>query len=378
MKSCFLVLALLVLPAAAQEQKQHFTINVGTPEGQMLQSIGQESDDDKKLTLARDFLDKYPKHEGAGWVAGQVEAIYVRQKDYDKALEVAEKALANDPNNLDVAYNGLKAAEGQEDPGLVKTWSARTSQIARKAIAATKAPADDDEKQALEYIKGVDTYSEYALYALAIKLRDPKQLAELGAALEQQNVKSQYMPLLSGIYLNSLAPSGQSAKICPTAEKLALANSKDADALIYAADCNLRKSSFDRAAAHATRAIEAIGSRPKPEGVTDADWANKKAASLGRANWIVGVAYASQQKYGPADKALRAALPSVKGDAQSNAAALFFLGLSNYSLGKAIGDKAKIREGLRYFEQCSEISSPYQDQSSKNVRTIRVELGIVK
>ena len=45
MKHCFLVLALLVLPAAAQEQKQHFTINVGTPEGQMLQSIGQESDD---------------------------------------------------------------------------------------------------------------------------------------------------------------------------------------------------------------------------------------------------------------------------------------------------------------------------------------------
>jgi hypothetical protein len=65
MKSCLLGLVLLVLPAAAQEQKQHFTINVSTPEGQMLQSIGQESDDDKKLALAQDFLDKYPKHEGA-------------------------------------------------------------------------------------------------------------------------------------------------------------------------------------------------------------------------------------------------------------------------------------------------------------------------
>jgi len=30
-----------LLPLAAQEQKQHFTINVGTPEGQTLQAIGQ-------------------------------------------------------------------------------------------------------------------------------------------------------------------------------------------------------------------------------------------------------------------------------------------------------------------------------------------------
>jgi tetratricopeptide (TPR) repeat protein len=375
MKSCFLVLGLLVLPAAAQEQKQHFTINVGTPEGQMIQAIGGEPDDDKKLALAQDFLSKYPKHEGAGWVTGQLQSVYLKQKEYDKAIDAGEKALANDPNDLDVAHYCLKAAEGKEDPDLVKTWSARTSQIARKITASSKAPADDDEKQYQEYVKGVDTYSEYALYALALKLREPKTVAELGAALEQQNVKSKYMPLMSGIYLNALTQSGQSAKTCAAAEKLAAANSKDADSLVIAADCSLRKNSYDRAVAHATRAVEAIGSRPKPEGVGDADWASKKATLLGRANWIAGIAYGSQQKYGPADKALRAALPSVKGDPQLLALALFHLGLSNYNLGKALGDKSKIREGLHYFEQCSEITSAVQDQASRNVRTIRGELG---
>jgi tetratricopeptide (TPR) repeat protein len=378
MKSCFLAFALLLLPAAAQEQKQHFTINVGTPEGQMLQAIGQEPDDALKLALAQDFLAKYPKHEGAGWVTAQLQAIYVKQKEYDKALDAGEKAMLNDPNDLDVAYNGLKAAEGKEDPALVKTWSARASAIARKTIASTKAPADDDEKQHLEYVKGVDTYSEYALYVLALKLKDPKQVAELGAALEQQNVKSKYMPLMSGVYLNALTQSGQTAKTCPTAEKLAAANSKDADALVFAADCNLRKNSFERAVSYATRALEAIGSRPKPEGVSDAEWSSKKATLLGRANWIAGIAYGSQNKYGPADKALRAALPSVKGDSPLLALALFHLGLSNYNLGKAIGDKSRIREGLHYFEQCAEIASNYQDQASKNVRTIKSELGVVR
>jgi tetratricopeptide (TPR) repeat protein len=307
-----------------------------------------------------------------------LEAIYVKQNEYDKALEVGEKALANDPNDVEVAYNGLKAAEGKEDPTLVKTWSARTSQNARKAIAASKPPADDDEKQALKYIKGLDTYSEYALYALAVKLKDPKQRVELGAALEQQNVKSQYMPVMSGIYLNALTQSGQSGKTCSTAEKLAGANSKDADALVVAANCNLQQSHFDRAVVHATHAIEAISSKPKPEGLSDAEWASRKAMQLGRANFVAGVGYGAQSRFGPADKALRSALPSLKGDNQSTALALFYLGLSNYNLGKAVGDKAKTREGLHYFEQCAEISSTVQDQASKNVRTIRAELGIVK
>ncbi len=376
MKSCFLAFALLVLPAVAQEQKQHFTINVSTPEGQMLQAIGQEPDDDKKLTMAQEFLTQFPKHEGAGWVTSQLQAIYVRQKEYDKALEAGEKALANDPNDLDVAYNGVKAAEGKEDPELVKTWSARCSAIARKIVSSTKAPADDDAKQHLDYVKGVDAYSEYALYVLALKLKDPKTVAALGAALEQQNVKSQYMPMMSGIYLTALTQSGQSAKTCPTAERLAAASSKDAEALVFAADCNLRKSSFDRAAANATRAVEVIGSRPKPEGANDAEWASKKATLLGRANWIAGIAYGSQNKFGLADKALRAALPSVKGEPQLMAPALFHIGMANYSLGKAIGDKSKIREGLRYFEQCAEITSPYQDQASRNVTTIKRELGV--
>jgi len=374
MKSCLLGLVLLVLPAAAQEQKQHFTINVGTPEGQMLQAIGQESDDDKKLALAQDFLTKYPKHEGAGWVTAQLEVIYVKQKEYDKALEAGDKAFANDPNDLDVAYNSLKAAEGKEDADLVKTWSARTSEIARKAIASTKAPADDDEKEHLEYVKGVDTYSDYALFALAVKLKDPKQVAELGAALEHQNIKSQYMPQMSGIYLTALTQSKQNP--CPAAEKIAAANAKDVDASISAGNCSLQGKQYERAIVHATHVIEALSSRPKPEGLSDADWASRKGTLLGRANWIAGIAYASQSKLGPADKALRAALPSVKGEPQMAALALFDLGLANYTLGKAVGDKSKMKEGLQFFIQCADIAGPYQDQASKNVRAIKTELGV--
>ena len=79
MKRYLVALVLLVLPVVAQ-QHQNFTINVGTPEGQLLQSIGQEADEAKKVALMQEFLDKYPMHEGAGWVCVQLQGVYLGQK----------------------------------------------------------------------------------------------------------------------------------------------------------------------------------------------------------------------------------------------------------------------------------------------------------
>lgn len=375
MKSCFLVLVLLVLPAAAQEQTQRMVFNTGTPEGQMLKAIAQQTDDLAKLTLILDFLAKYPKHENAGWVTEQLQTVYLNQNDYDKALDAGEKALANDPNEVEVAYNNVKAALGKEDLDLVKSWSARTSEIARKILGSAKTPVNDDEKQRLEHVKAVDSYTEYALLVMALKVKDAQKIIDLATTLEQRNPKSAYMSQMSGVYLNALVQSGQAAKACPAAEKLAAANSKDTDALIYAGNCSLQQNRFDRAATLATRAIESVATKPKQEGLGDADWATRRAMLLGRANFIAGIANSSLGKYGLSDKALRIALPSVKYDPQLTAAALFHLGLANYSLGKAIGDKSKIREGLHFFEQSADINGPLQDQAARNVRTIRGELG---
>ena len=100
MKRYLLTLVLLVLPAVAQ-QRQNFTINVGTPEGQMLQNIGQEPDEGKKVALMQEFLEKYPKHEGAGWVCVQLQAVYLDKKEYDKALEAGMKVLDSSPDAVE-------------------------------------------------------------------------------------------------------------------------------------------------------------------------------------------------------------------------------------------------------------------------------------
>lgn len=373
MKSYVASLALLVLPGfflLRAQEKQNFVINVGTPEGQLLQSLGQEIDDARKATLAQDFLAKYPKHEAAGWVSAQLESALLAQKDNDKVLQVADAAYANTPD-MDAAYFALKAAVAKEDVAQAKTWSARTSELARKNISATK-PTDDDAKQQLEYAKQVDEYSEYALYVLALKAQ-PKDAVDLVDTLLKQNPKSQYLSEVANNYFVALTKAGEAAKVCPAADKMAV--EKNAEAMLQAADCAWRASRATSVISYAAKAAEAVNTRPKREGVSDSDWATQKSVLLGTANFYTGVGNAMEMRYGPANKALRAALPAIKGNSQLYAVALFDLGLANYSLGKPVGDKAQMRQGLQFFQESAAISGPMQDQASRNAKLVLAELG---
>ena len=359
MKRSVAMLALFVLPLLAQ--RQNFTINVGTPEGQQLQAIGQETDDAKKVALMEDFLSKYPKHEGAPWVAGQLEQTYLQQKQFDKALDAADKAYTGGPNEVDLCYNAIKAAEGKGDAEQVRKWAERAAETAQKVTGKT--PANDDEKADLEHAKEVATYAEYAVYAAASKSREPKEIAGLGEALEKINPKSQYMWLITPRYLASLGGRG-----CTEATKLASADSKNAEALLFAADCDWRGNRAAAVTTNANRAREALSSRPKVEG-------GNEAARMGEVDFFLGVGDAMQQRWGPAIKSLKASLPSLKGGIYE-ATALFDLGLANYQFGKSIGDKGQIREGLRYFQECAAMKSNMQDQAARNVVAIKKELGL--
>jgi tetratricopeptide (TPR) repeat protein len=372
MKSYIAGLALLALPLLAQE-KQNFVINVGTPEGQILQSIGQETDDAKKVALEQDFLAKYPKHEGAGWVAAQLEASLVTQKDNDKALQVGEAAYTNAPD-MDVAYNALKAAVAKEDIDQAIKWSARTSESAGKIIASLKTPADADQKQQLEYANQVEEYAEYSLYVLALKAQ-PKEVVALVDQMEKEDAKSAYLPLISGDYFTALEKSGEGAKACPAAERMSAGASKNVEAMLFAADCSMRARKAAGVVSYGTKALSALGSRTKETGMSDAEWASKKESMMGSAHWYIGVGYSLEGKYGPANRSLRTALPMLKGNEQLRGMALFYLGLANYSLGKTIGDRGQMRQGLQFFQQSAAVSNPMQDQASRNAKLVLNELG---
>ena len=279
--------------------------------------------------------------------------------------------------DLDTTYQSLKDAEAKGDAAAVKKLAAETSALARKA-AAEAAPEDASEKDAwtarVAYAKDVDLQAEYALVDVALKSQ-PATMVDLLAALEAQNPKSKYLDDAYANYLYALNQVGASAKIPAIAEK-GLANFPENPDLLYFLTENARSSKQnDRAQSYANRLLAAFAKRPKPEGVSEADWEKKKSAMMGEGYRISGVVSGEKSQYAAADKNLRAAMPYIKGNNAFTAEALFYLGLADYNLGKMTMSKAKILEGAKFSDQCAAITGPYAEQAYKNSMIMKTEAG---
>jgi hypothetical protein len=276
---------------------------------------------------------------------------------------------------LEASYQSLKDAEAKGDPAAVKKLAAETSALARKA-AAEAAPADADEKEAwtarVAYAKDVDGQTEYALYEVALK-SPPAAMADLLAALEQQNPKCKYLDQAYASYLYALSQSGGAAKIPVVAEKALENFPQNTDLLLVMTNATYAAKQGDKAVVYANRLVEAFGNRTKPEGVSDADWVKQKNASLGRAYWVAGMVSGEKNQYVAADKSLRAALPYLSGNNAMLAPALFYLGTANYNLGKMTASKAKMLEGAKFSDQCAAIPGDLAQQASKNSAVMKAE-----
>ncbi len=282
-------------------------------------------------------------------------------------------ALADD---LGDAFENLKKAEEAKDAAQVKKLAAEVHALASKVISAP-APEAEDEKAAwnsrLTYAKDVDLHSEYALYAVAVQ-SPPETMIDLISALEEQNPKSKYMDAAYGPYLVALNQTGAGAKIPAIAEK-GIANFPDnEDLLLYLAESSMTKQP-DRAVTYATRLTNVLNRHAKPEGVSAADWERKRTGALGRGYWIAGVIHGQKDQYMLADKELREALPLIKGSEAMMAPALYWLGVSNYHLGKMTNSKKRVLEGATYSDQAAAIAGPYQQQAWKNAQIMKTEAG---
>lgn len=373
-------IALLVLAGNLPGQRHKLTINAETPEGQQLQAIGQEADAAKKTALMEEFAQKYPKHEGAGWVLEQLVTGYIKANQFDNVLTTGGKLLAMDPDDVATAHNCLKAAEGKKDPNLIKLWAGNTSKLARKAVAAPK-PADEEEvehwKNSVDYAKQVDTYTEYSLYATALSASDPNQKIMLYETLVAQNPQSQYIGQLTGPYFLALRQANANDKALAFAEKTLEKDQSNEDMLLVVIDNNFnKKTNPDQVVAFGNKLAEVMASKPKPEGVSDADWEKRKNLMTGLGYWYAGVTLGNQSKFPETDTTLRKALPLVQDNEQLKAQALFYLGLANYKMGEPKKDKKYLAEALKFNQQCAAIKSPLSGQAAKNAAVIKQQLGV--
>jgi len=364
-----LILLLTITAGVATAQRHKLgTVNAETPEGQLLQQIGQSEDDAKKLALMEQFAGQAPKHEAIGWVYEQMQTAYLKAGQPDKALEIGDKLIAMDADDLDAAHQNLKAAEAKKDPDLIRKWSNQTSQIAQKVIQSPQ-PKDADEvdtwKRSVDFAKQLDTYTEYSLFSGAMQTQDPRKRIDLADALSARNPKSQYLPALAELRFNAYRQLGDNAKALAAAEKTLETNQSSEDMLAYVANQYVeKKRDPDKVVAYSAKIVELMNTKPKPEGASDEDWAKKKKAMSGLAHYMSGITLFDQKKLSAADKELRAALPLVEGNDQLKAATLFYAGWANYQL-------KNIPDALKFNQQCAAIRSPFQAKAAENAKVMR-------
>jgi len=380
MRTLYVALGIWLLTGSAFAQRHKLaSVNAETPDGKLIQQALQENDPAKKLGILEQFIAQFAdKQETTEWVLAQVQPLQLKAGNYDKAIEAGEKLLALDAGDIDASYGNLKAAEGKKDADAIMKWSAQTSQIALKIVGEPKKDGEDAEewKQAVDYAKQVNTYTEYALYLAALQSTDPQKVMLLTETLEKRNAESQYIPQLMERYAASARQANAMAKAVELGERAYARNQFNGDMLLAMSDYFMQQNKLDKTVTYSTRAVELMGSQSKPDGFADADWEKKKASVAGLGNWMSGVALSTQSKYAPADKALRAALPNIKENDQLMATALFHLGLVNYKMGQTSKNKAQIADAIKFSEQSGAIKGPLQAQALKNVKVIKTEFKI--
>lgn len=376
--TALLLLSLSLAPLSAEQKK--FNVDATTPEGQLLQSIMQESDEARKLAMMEDFTGKYPKHDAFAWVCGQMQPAYAKAGKQDKVIDLADKILALEPDNATAGHEALKVAEAQKNSDLILTWAVKTSDAARKAAAAPK-PADEDAvegwKQSVDYAKQVDVYTEYALFRGTLEAADPAKRIALGEALVTRAPESQYVSQASGSLFNAYQQAGQKDKAAALAEKVLAKDQTNEDMLLAAADHAMSQKDNEKVLLYSNKLVTLMSTKPKPAGVADADWEKKKKVTIGVGHWMAGMTLIGQNKSAAGDKELREALPFIADNNDLNASALFQLGLVNFRLGDATGgDRKRIPDAYKFFQQCAALKSQFQGQAQKNIAVIRAKYRI--
>lgn len=368
--AAFAVFLLALGTAFAQRHKAPIVPN--TPEGELLSQIGSETDEAKKLALLEQFAEKFPDHGAVAWVYEQLIAAETKAGAFDKAMAFGEKVLAIDPGDARSAHAALKAAEAKRDAEAIVKWSNRTAEIAEKNVASSRPEGMDEDLWAVEldFSKQVILYTEYSLYAAVLQAPDPQKRIMLAEALDKRNPDSQYAPAVAEQWFVALMQAGRGEDAVALANRMIDKGKGSAEMMLAAAGAMIGKKQSARAIELAAKAREASAAAAKPEGVSGADWQARQAQIAGRASWIAGVAHAAENRWAEADKALREALPAVRGDQNMLAEALFYLGVANYRLGEA-GETDRIKDALEYSRQCAAIPGRFQGPANTNIKAIR-------
>jgi tetratricopeptide (TPR) repeat protein len=341
--SCFVLLAAL----AAGAQVQTFLIPAGTPEDAAIQKISAEADAQKRLALWQGFVTEFAANpQAAAYGNSQLAQLYGDQGDGAKAMAYGEKALAAQPNNMDVIISMATVAQKMKSNDKMVEFAVRggivfhsiANQPKPEGMAAdefaAKIQADEQPvRPSYEYLEAVGFNALVAEDDAQKRLTDVERFT---AAFPNSRFQDQLLQV-AAYTLGSLKDT---ARMASFAQKALAANPNSVITLVTLAAAFVDTANPADAVTAETYARKAID-LSKTQTATDP--AKQKMYS-GLAHSILGYSLLKQDKAAAAIPELKSAADELKGTPDPYAMALYRLGYAYGKINKMVEAKAALTE----------------------------------
>lgn len=362
MRSALSLVLLAALAASAQVDK--ISIVAGTPQDQALQAISSENDAQKRVAMLQDFVQKFASDpQAAAYGNSQLSQEYFQQGDTSKAMEFGEKALAAQPNNLEIivalASVAQKMGANEKIVDLAARGGTAFNGIAKQAKPdgmsdaqfAGKIKSDQDP-----YRQSYDFLETVALNALTAETNERQRMSDI-ERFSNAFPNSRYQEQVLQLAVYSLGQLKDPARLASFSDQALARNPNSISTLVVLAATFSEApdpASTARAAAYARKALDLSQTQPV------ADPAQQKLFS-GLAHSALGYCLLKQEKPAAAIPELKSAATELQGQKDQYSAALYRLGYAYAKSNQLAPAKASLTEAAG-------IEGPYQ-QAARELLT---------
>lgn len=320
----------LLISALGFSQVEKIAIPAGTPEDNDLNTISNEQDAQKKISMYQDFSQKYASNPMAvAYADWQLVQSYQSAGDLPKAIDYGDKAAAASPRNMDILTSVVQVAQQSKDNARMFKYSIQGGDAYDSIEKQTK-PTDvsDDQftstinSQKEENKNAYEFFQNTAFAAIAAETDAKTRMDDIDK-FTTTFPKSKLDDQLTSYAMLSLSELKDNKRLVAYADKALAGNPDNLPALLMLANYyvnNPEAGSLGKAATLAQRAIVAAKAD-----APDADASRK--VSAGVAHSTLGQVYAKQEKTAQSIAELKSAISLLKSqDEQQYAVAAYFLG----------------------------------------------------
>jgi len=336
------------LAPTASAQVDTIVIPAGTPEDNDLNTIANEHDAQKKVSMYQDFLQKYSSNQAAvAYANWQLSQYYQSTGDLQKALECGEKAVAGSPHNLDILTSQVTIAQQLKDNARIFNYSIQGGE-AFNSIEKQPKPADTTDEQFASTVasqkdanKNAYDFFEGAAFSGIAGENDAKTRMDYIDKFTLTFPKSKMDEQVTSYAMLSLSQLRDNTRLAAYAEKALVANPNNLPALLLLANNYVDSSEPGALAKAVTYAQKAIVAAKADDPAAD----KSQKISAGVAHSVMGRAYAKQSKTLTSIGELKSATTLLKGnDEQQYAVAAYYLGWDYAKLNKLTEARAVLNE----------------------------------